>query len=80
MYEPQPYKFEDLKPNMWVWCEIKSEEYNGNNGYIGLALINEVYEKRLHLTTFIGNRFYMFREGLFFPITKAMHYQGKEDE
>ena len=74
---PQPYKFEELHEGMLVWCEIKSDEYNGNNGYIGSALINEIYKKRIHLTTFIGGRFYMFREGIFFPVIKAMQYQGE---
>lgn len=25
VYNPKPYKFEDLKPNMWVWDNVAKE-------------------------------------------------------
>lgn len=71
----QPYKFEDLKPNMWVWdnkCKVfnkisRTFDFYGTN-VIDFAYIND--------TTQFG-RSIKFEENRFFPVTKAMQYQNK---
>ena len=68
-FEPHPYKFEDLKPNMWVWDDV-------NEDCIQIAKINEyggIYWYGA-LTEYEADK---FKENRFFPITKAMQYQGE---
>ena len=65
---PQPYKFEDLKPNMWVWDDKEKKcnkiiEIEGRN--IDFYYITESIDR------FIVE----FEEGRFYPITKAL-YEG----
>lgn len=65
---PQSYKFEDLKPNMWVWDDV-------NEDCIQIAKINEyggIYWYGA-LTEYEADK---FKENRFFPVTKAMQYQG----
>lgn len=67
-FEPHPYKFEDLKPNMWVWDDV-------NEDCIQIAKINEyggIYWYGA-LTEYEADK---FKENRFFPVTKAMQYQG----
>lgn len=64
---PQPHKFEDLKPNMWVWDDKEKKcnkiiEIEGRN--IDFYYITESIDR------FIVE----FEEGRFYPITKAMEY------
>ena len=79
LLNPQPYKFEDLKKGMWVWdeqlkwcfeiglCKVEIE------GYESLKMFKvKNYDDSLSLM--------IFEEGRFFPITKAMEYQKKDDE
>lgn len=75
-FNPQPYKFEDLKVGMWVWddklnaCflikELKPQSYW--NVIIYANYLTDTFEE-MH---FEKNRFY--------PVTKALEYQGKEDK
>lgn len=68
-FEPQPYKLVDLKPNMWVWDDkfedcrqiAKINEYGGIYWYGSI-------------TEYEADK---FEEGRFFPVTKAMQYQGE---
>lgn len=62
---PQPYKFEDLKPNMWVWDDKEKKcnkiiEIEGRN--IDFYYITESIDR------FIVE----FEEGRFYPVTKAL--------
>ena len=65
---PQPYKFEDLKPNMWVWDEkekkcnkiIKIEGRNIDFYYI----TEDIHRYKVE-----------FEENRFYPPTKALEYQ-----
>lgn len=70
----QPYTFEDLKPNMWVWDDK-------NEMFILITFIDKQF-KKMHfcLTEYDGfNDEYVnveyteyFEEGRFFPVTKAL--------
>ena len=66
-FNPQPYKFDELKKGMWV-CDdkvkwiYKIKKINGRNSI-------EVDNGDLTYTSLV------FEEGRFFPITKAMEYQ-----
>lgn len=76
-FNPQPYKFEELKKGMWIWDDE-------NEMFILITFIDKQF-KKMHvcLTEYDGfNDEYVnveyteyFEEGRFFPITKAMEYQ-----
>ena len=76
---PQPYKFEDLNSDMWVWDDK-------NEMFILITFIDKQF-KKMHvcLTEYDGfNDEYVnveyteyFEEGRFFPVTKAIEYQNK---
>ena len=67
-FNPQPYKFEDLKKGMWVWDEKEKKcnkiiKIEGRN--IDFYYINED-----------AHRYKVeFEENRFFPLTKALEYQ-----
>lgn len=63
----QPYKFEDLKNNMWVWDDVKMK-------FIKIALIGN---KTIYVEDEIGefDCYCKFEENRFYPVTKAMQYQ-----
>ena len=72
LYEPQPYKFEDLKPNMWVWDDVdevcrKLESIATMSEWIWFY-IDESEKETIDI---------LFEEGRFFPVTKALEYQKK---
>ena len=67
-FNPQPYKFEELKKDMWVWDEKEKKcnkiiEIEGRN--IDFYYITESIDR------FIVE----FEENRFFPVTKALEYQ-----
>lgn len=67
----KPYKFEDLKPNMWVWDDVdevcrKLESIATMSEWIWFY-IDESEKETIDI---------LFEEGRFFPVTKAMQYQG----
>lgn len=77
IYSIKPYKFENLKPGMWLWDDREK-------------ICNLIYETRINCAgekeiefqfTMIdldGNEFLndIFEEGRFFPLTKAMQVRG----
>lgn len=68
IFNPQPYKFEELKKGMWVWDDKEKKcnkiiEIEGRN--MGFYYITESIHR------FIVE----FEEGRFYPVTKAMEYQ-----
>lgn len=76
IFNPQPYKFEDLKEGMWVWDDKEK-------------LCNLIYETRINcageqeiefqftMINLDGDEFIcdIFEEGRFYPAIKAMMYQ-----
>lgn len=66
LYRPKPYKFEDLKPNMWAWYEPKKT----------LVKIVGPYESNIAIQygdgCFRDQCGVKFKEGDFYPITRAM--------
>lgn len=64
----QPYKFEDLKPNMWVWDDKKMDFY-----HVCEKIVNKDGTKILANET----HYRLFEENRFFPVTKALEYQGE---
>lgn len=61
---PQPYKFEDLKPNMWFW-----DDYS-----LSCAQITKVLTDKMLVVDEFRVR---FKENRFYPVTKALQYQGE---
>lgn len=63
-FEPQPYKLEDLKPDMWVWdsyweeCFEIGELYKKKNELDILIHDNNINKKRYETIKFEENRFY----------------------
>ena len=83
-FDPKPYKFEELKPNMWVWDD-KEKVCFQCNPMISTDMAQcvtymsywyndgEDYDK-------FHEEYDEFEENRFYPLTKALQYQGKEDE
>ena len=75
---PQPYKFEDLKPNMWVWDDEEHELTKILEAYV-TDENDDVYVKGVPIVKHGLHKFSwsysVFKEGRFFPITKALEYQ-----
>ena len=68
VFNPQLYKFEDLKVGMWVWDE-KEKKCNK---------IIEIEGKNIdfyYITESIDRFIVEFEEGRFYPVTKALEYQ-----
>lgn len=81
---PQPYKFEELKKGMWVW-DNKGLYCFKCNPAISTDMAQCVTYS--HFWINCGDEedeffeeYDEFEEGRFFPITKALEYQRKEDE
>lgn len=77
---PRPYKFEELEPNMWVWDDKLKTLYKIKKimhchwfkaEYRSFVLDVKTEERKYHTGIM------EFEEGRFFPLTKAMEYQGK---
>lgn len=72
-FNPQPYKFEELHEDMWVWDDrlkacflIKAIKPKTNwNIVIYANYLTDTFEEL------------EFEENRFFPLIKAMEYQGK---
>lgn len=78
-FNPQPYKREDLKKEMLIWDdELKK-----------MCLIIDLYYYDVTIAYFDNDTFtgkyipekdlVVFEEGRFFPLTKALQYQGVKD-
>lgn len=70
----KPYKFEDLKPDMWVWDDKNKlyvqieEDFDEGNGNIILRYYEDSYNSNCERTKFKENRFY--------PVEKANEVQS----
>lgn len=62
----QPYKFEELKPNILVWDDKKMDLY-----HVCEKILNKDGTKILANET----NYRLFEENRFYPLTKALQYQ-----
>ena len=69
-FEPQPYKFEELKKGMWVWD-------NKLKMCVEITDIIELEGENKKCVDY-GFGYVEYKENHLFPVTKAMEYQGKE--
>lgn len=72
IYYPRPYEFEELKKGMWVWRESFKECLKIRE----LSSVNDDFR----WIEFTNGYVVEFEKNTLFPLTKAMKYQGKEDE
>ena len=71
LYFIEPYKFEDLKPNMWLWNDKRKRCFRLTDAFIRAGT---KYYRWLDLSSgkLVRERFV---EGQLYPPTKAMEYQ-----
>lgn len=69
-FNPQPYKFEDLKKGMWVWDED-----------IGACMFVKEVNRKINIFTLVGGESFLletvnitvkFEENRFYPVTKTL--------
>lgn len=75
---PQPYKFEDLKSNMWMWDD--KEKICICIEYILSKKECEYLYHDENKKVFMTFHAIEFEENRFFPVTKALEYQGVKDD
>ena len=77
-FNPQPYKFEDLKVGIWVWDDVEHEYRKILEAYV-TDENDDVYVKGVPIVKHGLHKFSwsysVFKEGRIFPITKALEYQ-----
>lgn len=82
---PQPYKFEELKKGMWIWDDKREFE---DFRFIKIEKILSEFDCE-HLYHDKNKKVFFdnivchareFEENRFYPVTKALEYQIKEDE
>lgn len=77
-FNPQPYKFDELKKGMWVWDDVEHEYRKILEAYV-TDENDDVYVKGVPIVKHGLHKFSwsysVFKEGKFFPITKALEYQ-----
>ena len=76
-FEPQPYKFEDLKPNMWVWDDKLKRCVNCDPAKNSMGIDCIWYWYDYDFEGELSEDYIEFEENRFFPITKALQYQGE---
>ena len=76
-FEPHPYKFEDLKPNMWVWDDKEKEFIKCKLGNNRLGNDCVVYDWDISPDEEFEEYYREYEEGRFFPVTKALEYRGE---
>lgn len=78
IFNPQPYKFEDLKVGMWIWDDKLKIPYKikkmmhchwFKTEYRSFVLDAKTEERKYHTGIM------EFQENRFYPMTKAMEYQ-----
>ena len=77
LYEPQPYKFEDLKEGMWVWDDKEKEFIKCKLGNNRLGNDCVVYDWDISPDEEFEEYYREYEEGRFFPVTKALEYRGE---
>lgn len=82
-FDPRPYKFEELEPNMWVWDDKLKTLYKIKKimhchwfkaEYRSFVLDVKTEERKYHTGIM------EFEEGRFYPAAKAMLYKGCEND
>ena len=77
-FNPQPYKFEDLKVGILVWDDVEHEYRKILEAYV-TDENDDVYVKGVPIVKHGLHKFSwsysVFKEGRFFPVTKALEYQ-----
>ena len=77
-FNPQPYKFEDLKVGILVWDDVEHEYRKILEAYV-TDENDDVYVKGVPIVKNGLHKFSwsysVFKEGRFFPVTKALEYQ-----
>lgn len=77
LYEPQPYKLVDLKPKMWVWDDKEKEFIKCKLGNNRLGNDCVVYDWDISPDEEFEEYYREYEEGRFFPVIKALEYQGE---
>lgn len=72
-FDPKHYKFEDLKPNMWVWDEKEKLCLKIFDTKVCFDCKTNKTCEPFYVVTDIGEL--TFEENRFYPVTKAMQYQ-----
>lgn len=84
IYSTKPYKFEELHEDMWVWDDVEKKcNKIININTVKLLLPTSNSDKKIGFYYITENplRYIVeFEDGRFYPLTKALQYQGKEDE
>lgn len=78
LYKPQPYKLVDLKPKMWVWDDKFKDCIKIKKVFEPCELYPNGSFKSYHDLNEEDCDFVEFEEGRFFPVTKALEYQGEQ--
>lgn len=77
-FNPQPYKFEDLKVGIWVWDDEEHESTKILEAYV-TDENDDVYVKGVPIVKHglheFNRKYSIFEEGRFFPVTKGLEYQ-----
>lgn len=78
VFNPQPYKFEDLKVGIWVWDDVEHECRKILEAYV-TDENDDVYVKGVPIVKHGLHKFSwsysVFKEDRFYPIIKAVEYQ-----
>lgn len=84
IYHPQPYKFEELKKGMWVWDSVEKCCFPCSPAISTDMAQCVTYNSFWYNDGGDEDEFFEeyeeFEEGRYYPVTKAMEYQRKEDE
>lgn len=79
VFNPQPYKFEELKKGMWVWDDGEKCCFKCNpaisTDMAQCVTYNAFWYNCGEDEDEIFEEYDEFEEGRFFPVTKAMEYQ-----
>lgn len=73
-FDPEPYKFEDLKPNMWVWDDVEKK----CNKIIEILENDEI--SFYYITESVSRYIVKLEENRFYPVTKAMCQEVKQND
>ena len=81
---PQPYKFEELKEGIWIWDDVEKCCFKCNptisTDMAQCVTYNAFWYNCGEDEDEFFEEYDEFEEGRFFPVTKALEYQRKEDE
>ena len=71
-FDPQPYTFRELNKEMWVWDDKEKVCFQCNP-----MISTDMAQCVTYMSYWYNDG---FEENRFYPLTKALQYQGKEDE